>query len=125
MPSYADALSGLPVGNSGSNGVDAAGNFMAWHPRIFDTRPNSFFDQYVAVTDSASFHLNAHLRTTGIGNTSFDNFELTTWLSYLHCSHAGHSRSSGSWDRTVDNAGRSDEMRKRKLQKPGGNFEHA
>src|SRR5438552_3289647 len=29
MPSYADALSGLPVGNSGSNGVDAAGNFMA------------------------------------------------------------------------------------------------
>ena len=87
VPSDADALAGLPVGDIGADGVDAAGDFVSGNARILDAGPMAFLYQRVAVADAAGFDFDAHLIAGGFGNISFDEFEITAGLGDLDSFH--------------------------------------
>src|SRR5258708_37800557 len=77
VPSYSYTLAGFPVGDVGTDGVDAAGNFVPRNARVLDAGPITFLDQRIAVADAAGFDLNTDLVARRLGNISFDNFEIT------------------------------------------------
>src|SRR5262249_29660136 len=90
MPADTDAIAFFPIRDALAHCVDASGNFMTRNTRILKTRPQTFFDQHVAVTNPARFNFHAHLSRTGLGNFSFDQFKISTWftnLRYFHFSH--------------------------------------
>jgi hypothetical protein len=66
VPSDADPLARLPVGDIGANGVDAAGDFVPRNAGILNAGPIAFFHERVAVADAAGFDLNAHLIPGGL-----------------------------------------------------------
>jgi hypothetical protein len=88
VPSYSYALTGLPQRDIGADGIDASGNFMAWHARILNSRPLSFLDERVTVADTAGFHLDAHLPAPGLRHRALDDLEITSWLADLNGFHA-------------------------------------
>src|ERR1700681_4374779 len=61
VPSHADPLTRVPQSHVRADGINASGNFMARHPRILNSRPESLFYQRVAVADTASLDFDAHL----------------------------------------------------------------
>jgi hypothetical protein len=87
MPTDTDALPRFPERDVRTDGVDASGNLVAGHTRIFDAGPVTFFDQSIAVTDSAGFYLDADLASSGIGDGAIDDFEISTWLADLNRFH--------------------------------------
>jgi hypothetical protein len=87
VPSDADALAGLPVGNVGADGIDAAGDFVSGNARILDAGPVAFLYERVAVADAAGFDFNPDLAAGGLGNVSFDEFEITAGLADLDSFH--------------------------------------
>jgi hypothetical protein len=90
VPADSDALPGFPVCYIGTGGVDSPGDFVAGNPWILNAREESFLDEHVAVANSASFDLDANLCAGGIGNISFNEFEVAAGFRYLHYFHARH-----------------------------------
>ncbi len=97
MPADPDTLSGLPVRDVGTDGVNASGNFMTGNSRILNARPESFLDEDIAMTNATGFHLDADLATARVWNISFDEFETAASFSYLHCFHASHFFPLSCW----------------------------
>jgi hypothetical protein len=101
VPSDADALAGFPVRNVSADSVDAAGNFMSGNAWILNAGPMAFFYESVAVADAAGFDFNPYLAADGIGNISFDEFEITAGFADLDSLHFRHSfflMNSGWWE---------------------------
>jgi len=90
VPSHSDALAGFPVGNVGADGVDAAGDFVSGNAWILDAWVMAFLYERVAVADAAGFDLDADLVSAGIGNVSFDEFEITAGFADLNSLHLRH-----------------------------------
>jgi hypothetical protein len=61
VPSDSHALAGFPVSDVGSDGVDAAGDFVSGDAWILDARPMAFLYERVAVADAAGFDFNSDL----------------------------------------------------------------
>jgi hypothetical protein len=87
VPSYADSLAGFPVSNVGTDGVDAAGDFVPGNAWILKAGPLAFLYERVAVADAAGFDFDPDLVAAGLGNVSFDEFEITAGLADLHSFH--------------------------------------
>jgi hypothetical protein len=94
MPSYADALAGFPIRHIGANGVDAARDFMSRDTRILNAGPIAFLHERVTVADATGFDFNSDLVSAGVGNISFDEFEITARLADLNRFHFRHGCSS-------------------------------
>jgi hypothetical protein len=93
VPSHSYTLAGFPVGDVSTDGVDAAGNFVPRNARVLDAGPITFLDQRIAVADAAGFDFNADLVARGLGNISFDEFEVAAGFADLNCFHFRHSAS--------------------------------
>ena len=87
MPSYADALSGLPQRDVGADGVDASGDLVSGDARILNAGPDSFFHQHIAVTNATGLDLNADLTASGLRGWAFDDFEVSTGFADLNGFH--------------------------------------
>src|ERR1700681_4142810 len=103
MPSNAYALAGFPIGNVGADGVDAAGDFVSGDTWVLDAGPIAFFDQGVAVADTAGFNFNSDLVARRLGDISLDEFEVAAGFADLNCFHFWHrcflaNLSIGIWD---------------------------
>jgi hypothetical protein len=72
VPAYADALPGLPSGDVFADGVNATGDFVTRDARILKTRPQTFFDESIAVADAGRIYLHANLSRPGLGDIAFD-----------------------------------------------------
>src|SRR5262249_21598449 len=90
VPADANAVTFFPTRDALAHCIDASGKFMTRNTRILKTRPQTFFDQHVAVTNPAGFNFHAHLSRTGLGNFSFDQFKISAWFSNLRCFHFSH-----------------------------------
>src|SRR5262245_1393457 len=91
MPTDTNTLSFLPLGNTGTQLIDDASNFMSRNARILNSWPFSFFSESVTVTNTTSLHLDEYLSDTRFGNLAFNNLEICFRLRnlrYLHfCCH--------------------------------------
>ncbi len=91
VPSHSYALAGFPVGYVGADGVDAAGDFVSGNAWILEAGPIAFLYQHVAVADAAGFDFDPDLVAGGLGDVSFDEFEITTGFADLDSFHFRHS----------------------------------
>jgi hypothetical protein len=91
VPSDADALAGFPVGDVGAYGVDVPGDFVSGNARVLDTGPITFLHEHIAVADAAGLDFDPDLVAGGIGNVSFDEFEITAGLAHLDSFHFRHN----------------------------------
>jgi len=91
VPSDSDALAGFPVGNVSTDSVDAAGDLVSGNAWILDAGPMAFLYERVAVADAAGFDFNPDLAAAGLGNVSFDEFEITAGFTDLDSFHSRHS----------------------------------
>jgi len=91
VPSDSDALAGFPVGNVSTDGVDAAGDFVSGNAWILEAGPMAFLNEDVAVADAAGFDFDPDLAAGGIGNVSFDEFEIAVGFADLDSLHSRHN----------------------------------
>ena len=91
MPTHADALPRLPVGDVSAHSVDAAGDFVSGNARILQARPLAFFHNCIAVANAAGFDFDTDLVAARLGDISFDEFKIAARLADLHSFHARHS----------------------------------
>src|ERR1019366_5169784 len=61
MPTNADALAGLPVGDVSAHGIDTAGDFVSGNARILNAGPVAFFHERIAVADATGFDFDPDL----------------------------------------------------------------
>jgi len=90
VPSDSDALAGFPIGNVRTDTVDAAGDFVSGNAWVLEAGPIAFLYERVAVADAAGLDLNPDLGATGLGNISFDEFEITAGFADLDSLHSRH-----------------------------------
>jgi hypothetical protein len=88
MPANSHPLPVFPLSDVGANRIDPPRDLMPGHSRVLQTREESFFSQYVAMTDSTGLNLYPHLCAPRFRHRPLDNFEVSTWLAYLHHFHA-------------------------------------
>ena len=81
VPADTNALTNRPSGDIGADGINASSYFMTGHARILKPRPETLFDERVAVANAARFDFhpnlsgarfrnrNEHSRIEGLGNT--------------------------------------------------------
>jgi hypothetical protein len=84
MPAETDALADFEDGNIGADGVQNAGNFMAGHARVLESRPHTFLGQRIAVTNAAGLHADANVAGAGIRKLLLDKLERSAGGGDLH-----------------------------------------
>jgi hypothetical protein len=95
VPADADALTFLPIRDVTTDRINAARDFMTRHTGILKPGPETFFNQRIAMTNTARFNLHAYLAGTRLWNVSFDQFPIATSLAYLcHFHFTTHDFSS-------------------------------
>jgi hypothetical protein len=87
VPANTHALSRLPLGNSRTEFVDDARDFVTWNTGILNPGPRAIFGQRVTVTNTARLHLDAHLPRTRSRNLSFHNLEIRSGTGNLRGLH--------------------------------------
>lgn len=87
VPSDAHTLPSFPLSHVRTDGVDAPGNLVAGNTRIFDARPESIFDQLIAVADTAGFDLDPDLAAAGLRNGAIDDLKIATGFADLNGFH--------------------------------------
>jgi hypothetical protein len=90
VPSYSDALAGLPLRNVGAECIDASCNLVTGHARILNARPVPFFHESIAVADSTSFNFDADLSASGLGSGTLDDFKICSGLTDLNGFHGDY-----------------------------------
>src|SRR5439155_89706 len=63
---------------------------MSRHTRVLNARPRSFLGHGIAVTDAASFNLDAHPTGGGFRHFAFNDFEGAIRSNNLYSSHSRH-----------------------------------
>jgi hypothetical protein len=87
MPTDSDALTFLPSRNTCTQLIDYTGDFVSRNAGVFNTWP-TFFCEDVAVADTTSMNLDAHLSRSWVGNLAFDKFEVSAGLRNLRDFHS-------------------------------------
>src|SRR5437870_4583752 len=98
VPSDSGALAFLPIGDARAGFVDDAGNLVAGNARVLDAGENAIFGEMVAETDAASLDLDTHLSGAGLGDFTFDKFEIAASFGDLDCLHFWHEKSAFRMD---------------------------
>ena len=91
MPADAHALPWPPCSHVVADGIDVARDFMPWHPRILQPRPETFFDKHIAVAHAARLDFHAHVPSVGLRDIALDHFPVSMGCAYLRCLHCGTS----------------------------------
>jgi hypothetical protein len=71
VPAQTDSLTDLEERHIGADGIDNAGDFVAWNPRIGDAGKEAELGDCVTVTNPAGLYTNANFSRTGLGEFSF------------------------------------------------------
>jgi hypothetical protein len=87
VPADANALALLPAGNTGTQFIDDAGDFMPWNTGILNSWPSAFFREHVTVTDTTSLHFDEHVTCVRFRNRAFDDLEIASSFTNLRCLH--------------------------------------
>jgi hypothetical protein len=87
MPADAHTLPGPPCAHVVTDGINASCDFMTWHPRIRQPRPETFFDKQVAVAHAARLDFHSHVPSARLRNHPLDHFPISTWFTDLRCLH--------------------------------------
>jgi hypothetical protein len=90
MPSDSHALTWLPIGDIGADGIDTARDFVSRNARIFKAGEMAFLHQRIAVADAASFNFYADLASARIRNISLYDLEITSSFADLRNLHFRH-----------------------------------
>src|SRR5260370_41279087 len=114
MPTDTDALSLFPHGNTGTQFIDDARDFVPWNAGILNSGPGAFLRQHVAVANTAGVHLDAHLSCTRLGKLALDDLEIASRLGNLRHFHCRCHKSSYEFSAIVNPA-----LRKLLLARPG------
>src|SRR5437868_4915901 len=80
VPTDPCAVAGCPSVDTGPNGIYNPGNLVPRHARIIEVGPMPFFDEGIAVADTASGHLQAHCTWHRLGNRPFGNRKIASRL---------------------------------------------
>src|SRR5205823_14686749 len=83
VPADSHTVAFVPLSNIGADSIDAAGDFMPRHSRVLKSRPETLFNQSVAVTNSACFHLHANLPVGRLADIACNNFATSAALRRL------------------------------------------
>jgi hypothetical protein len=65
---------------------------MAGHARILESRPVTFLDERVAVTDATGLDFYSDLAGTGLGNFAFNDFKRPAGAGDLGSAHFRHKK---------------------------------
>jgi hypothetical protein len=87
VPADSDSLAFCPSNNAWANSVNDSGDFMSRDPRVLNARPQSVLGHDIAVTDSASVDLYAHMANAGLCDLAFNKFKRAASTRDLHCMH--------------------------------------
>src|SRR5689334_14966179 len=87
VPTDTNSLPDGPRRDVVAERVDASSDLMTRHTRILKSRPDSVFDEHVAVTDTTRLNFHAHLCGARFGNVALDQFPVSTCTAYLRCFH--------------------------------------
>jgi hypothetical protein len=94
VPADANAHALFPVRHVCPDGVDDAYHLMARYARVLYAGKYTGHCEHVAMTDTASLHLDAHLPRLRIGHVTLDDFEDGIRLGNLGDFHARHGEFS-------------------------------
>src|SRR6266705_932947 len=94
MPADADTLTFLPASNIVTERIDAPRDFMTRHTRILKPWPQTFFDQRIAVANTACLNSHSHLPGARLWDVAFHQFPISTGFAYLCCLHSCAHNSS-------------------------------
>jgi hypothetical protein len=98
VPAETGALAGRPSGHAGADCIYNPDDLMSWNPRVRYTRKVSFLGQRIAVTDSASLHLDSYRSRAGIRDLPFHDLKGSAWAGNLHRAHLRHMASNNDVD---------------------------
>jgi hypothetical protein len=87
MPAHTHALTRLPVGYTLAHCIHTSGDLVTWYTRILKVGPKAFFHHSIAVADATGFNFDAHLSSSRLWNSTFNEFKWTIRLSNLHDTH--------------------------------------
>jgi len=87
VPADSDPLALRPSGDACAHRVNDSGDFMSWDPRVLNAWPRSLLGHGIAVTDSTSLNLDAHVSNAGLRDFAFNNFKGSIRASDLHDTH--------------------------------------
>jgi hypothetical protein len=87
VPANTDALACFPIRNAVACKIDNSRDFMTRDARIFDTGPQTFLYERVAVTNAARFDFDPNLSRTGLRNFAIDDFEIAAGFADLRDFH--------------------------------------
>ena len=88
-----DAFADLPLGDAATDGVDAAHNFMARHPRQLQSWIGAADCSGIGVTDAACLHPNSDLTDPGLRDRPFDDPQLARFGHFNRSVLGSHVRS--------------------------------
>src|SRR5262245_11956108 len=91
MPTYADTLSGFPLHNTRADGIHDTDDFMARNSRILQSRESRYFQQHVAMTNTASLNFNPHQTATGLRHFAFNHLNRSLGCRNLCSTHFWHN----------------------------------
>jgi hypothetical protein len=89
VPADTDALAVLPLGDTGTQFIDDARDFMSWDAGILNSGPAALFRQHVTVANTTGLDLDAHLSYTRLGNLALNDLKISSGtgnLCHLHSS---------------------------------------
>jgi len=75
MPAHPDPLADLPLSDATPDGVDDSGDFVPGDSRVLDAWVETFFREYVAVTDAAGLNLDSDRSRARLRDLAFDQLE--------------------------------------------------
>ena len=76
VPADTDALPLLPLGNTRTQFIDDARDFVSRNAGILNSGPRAFFREHVTVANATGLHLDAHLSCTRLRNLALDDLEI-------------------------------------------------
>ncbi len=71
MPAHSDALTFLPFDDVVADRIDASPDFMSGNARILESRPQTLFDEHIAVANAACLDFHANLPAAWLRDIAF------------------------------------------------------
>src|SRR5207253_11350232 len=88
VPSDTHTVAFFPLSNIGADSIDAAGDFMSRHSRVLKPRPETLFNQSVAMTNAARLHFYTNLTRVRLWNIPFYQYPISTGFPDLRRVHS-------------------------------------
>src|SRR5262245_19572824 len=90
MPADTDPLAWRPTDNSFPNGINSAGDFVAWNARVLNSGPVAFLHQRIAVANAARRDFNSNSSWRQLRYWPLDKLKRSIRTRNLGNAHCGH-----------------------------------